>query len=212
MPVLDLFDCTGKVVIVTGAGRGIGREHALAFAAEGHAWTFRLGIPLVSVATAVLLLAAVERPGRLRSTLELPPLTWIGQRSYGIYLWHWPVILIVAQDIPTSAGSAAFVWTRVWAVVVTLALADLSYRFIETPVRRAGLLVRLRRVARLRPRQMVPAGGGATALVLLLVLAFASQPAQSAAQQAIAEAGMAAKSRQFVELGSSVYVRDESTR
>ena len=51
---------------------------------------------------------------------------------------------------------------------------------------RDGLLVRLRRVARLRPRQMVPAGGGATALVLLLVLAFASQPAQSAAQQAIA--------------------------
>ena len=53
-------------------------------------------------------------------------------------------------------------------------------------MRRDGLLVRLRRVARLRPRQMVPAGGGATALVLLLVLAFASQPAQSAAQQAIA--------------------------
>ena len=152
----------------------------LAFAAEDHAWTFRLGIPLVSVATAVLLLAAVERPGRLRSTLELPPLTWIGQRSYGIYLWHWPVILIVAQDIPTSAGSAAFVWTRVWAVVVTLALADLSYRFIETPVRRLGFRETGRRILgaftllqSARARRVVLGTAVAAALVLGLVLVTA---------------------------------------
>ena len=63
--------------------------------------------------------------------LSWKPIVWIGELSYGIYLWHWPVILIIAQDIPTSAGTAPFVWTRVWAVVVTLALADLSFRFVK---------------------------------------------------------------------------------
>ena len=115
-------------------------------AGEDNPWTFRLGIPVISLATALLLLASVDRPGPLRALLEMAPLTWIGRRSYGIYLWHWPVILIVGQDIPTNAGTSEFVWTRVWAVVVTLALADLSFRFIETPVRRLGFRGTLRRI------------------------------------------------------------------
>ncbi|WP_338751270.1 acyltransferase family protein [Janibacter alittae] len=119
----------------------------LLLAGEGSAWTFRLGIPLISIATALLVLAAVERPGPLRSVLELAPLVWIGTRSYGIYLWHWPVILIINQDIPTNAGTDEFIWTRVWAVLVTLALADLSFRFVETPVRRRGFRGTLRHVA-----------------------------------------------------------------
>ena len=119
---------------------------------------------------------------RLMSLLEARPLKWLGERSYGLYLWHWPLGVLAFYAIPPTANP--------WVVAVgvlglTLCAAELSYALIETPVRRDGLLVRLRRVARLRPRQMVPVGGGATTLVLLLVLAFASQPAQSAAQQAI---------------------------
>ena len=128
--------------------------------------------------------AGADGPARrLMSLLEARPLKWLGERSYGLYLWHWPLGVLAFYAIPPTANP--------WVVAVgvlglTLCAAELSYALIETPVRRDGLLVRLRRVARLRPRQMVPAGGGATALVLLLVLAFASQPAQSAAQQAIA--------------------------
>ena len=128
--------------------------------------------------------AGADGPARrLMSLLEARPLKWLGERSYGLYLWHWPLGVLAFYAIPPTANP--------WVVAVgvlglTLCAAELSYTLIETPVRRDGLLVRLRRVARLRPRQMVPAGGGATALVLLLVLAFASQPAQSAAQQAIA--------------------------
>ena len=127
--------------------------------------------------------AGADGPARrLMSLLEARPLKWLGERSYGLYLWHWPLGVLAFYAIPPTANP--------WVVAVgvlglTLCAAELSYTLIETPVRRDGLLVRLRRVARLRPRQMVPAGGGATALVLLLVLAFASQPAQSAAQQAI---------------------------
>lgn len=161
----------------------------LAVAGEDHAWTFRLGIPLVSVASAVLLLAAVERPGRLRTVLELPPLTWIGQRSYGIYLWHWPVILIVAQDIPTNAGTSEFVWTRVWAVVVTLAIADLSFRFVETPVRRLGFRGTARRIGRAfslrsaRSRKVVLGVAVVAAMVFGIVLVTA--PETTTTQQTI---------------------------
>ncbi|WP_068325175.1 acyltransferase family protein [Janibacter terrae] len=161
----------------------------LAVAGEDHAWTFRLGIPLVSVASAILLLAAVERPGRLRTVLELPPLTWIGQRSYGIYLWHWPVILIVAQDIPTNAGTSEFVWTRVWAVVVTLAIADLSFRFVETPVRRLGFRGTARRIGRAfslrsaRSRKVVLGVAVVAAMVFGIVLVTA--PETTTTQQTI---------------------------
>ncbi len=110
----------------------------LATASETSAWTFRGGILLASAATAALLLVVVERPGRLRSVLELPVVRWVGARSYGIYLWHWPVVLVVAQDLPEARGSTAYVLTRVWALAVTLAVADLSYRVVELPVRRHG--------------------------------------------------------------------------
>ncbi len=161
----------------------------LYLAAEEHAWTFRVGIPLISIATAVLLLAAVERPGALRSVLELAPLRWVGRRSYGIYLWHWPVILIISADHPATAGTAEFVWTRVWAVVVTLALADLSFRFVETPVRRRGFRESARRVGRVlrmrsRPsRVLVASTSVVTVGVLALVLATA--PDRTRTQEAI---------------------------
>ncbi len=161
----------------------------LLLAGEDSVWTFRLGIPLVSIATAVLLVAAVDRPGRLRTTLELAPLEWIGRRSYGIYLWHWPVILIIGQDIPTNAGTSEFVWTRVWAVVVTLALADLSFRFVETPVRRKGFRATARRIGEslrmrsLRGRRV--AAGSALALTVTLAVVLATAPETSRTQQMI---------------------------
>ena len=162
-------------------GAGVLLAGLLVLADEGSAWTFRLGIPLVSIATALLLLASVDRPGRLRTVLEAPPLRWIGTRSYGIYLWHWPVILVIGQDIPAAAGTASFVWTRVWAVVVTLALADLSFRFVETPVRRLGFGGALRAAGRTllrvppRGRQAAAATVALAGLVLAAVLLTAPE-------------------------------------
>ena len=162
-------------------GAGVLLAGLLVLADEGSAWTFRLGIPLVSLATALLLLASVDRPGRLRTVLEAPPLRWIGTRSYGIYLWHWPVILVIGQDIPAAAGTASFVWTRVWAVVVTSALADLSFRFVETPVRRLGFGGALRAAGRTllrvppRGRQAAAATVALSGLVLAAVLLTAPE-------------------------------------
>ncbi len=106
---------------------------------EATSWTFRGGILTASLATTLLVLGVVERPGALRSALDRPALRWVGERSYGLYLWHWPVILIVEADLPWAARSAdGYLWSRAWCVLVTVAIADLSYRLIETPVRERG--------------------------------------------------------------------------
>ncbi|WP_344058342.1 acyltransferase family protein [Terrabacter lapilli] len=109
---------------------------------EQSAWTFRGGIVLASLATAVLVMGVVERrpggPGLVSRAMRHPALAWVGARSYSIYLWHWPVILLVALDNPSAPGTVPHLLTRLWCVLVTLALADLTFRFVETPFRTLG--------------------------------------------------------------------------
>src|SRR6476660_2085052 len=104
--------------------------------------TFRGGIVLASLATAVLVMGVVERrPGgvtAIQRVMRHPVSGWVGARSYSIYLWHWPVILLVALDNPSAPGTMAHPLTRVWCVLVTVALADLTFRFVETPFRTRG--------------------------------------------------------------------------
>ncbi len=105
--------------------------------------TFRGGIVLASVASAVLVMGLVEHrpdgPTALQRVLRHPAATWVGQRSYSIYHLAWPVILLVALDNPSAPGTTSHLLTRLWCVLVTLALADLTFRFVETPLPRARL-------------------------------------------------------------------------
>ena len=61
---------------------------------EHSSWLYRWGFPTFAVAMAVVVMWAAERRGG--GVLGHPSLVWIGDRSYGIYLWHWPVILLLA--------------------------------------------------------------------------------------------------------------------
>ena len=144
---------------------------------ESTAWTFRGGILVASLATTMLVLGVVERPSPLRSVLDRPVLRWVGERSYGLYLWHWPVILIVEADLPWAARSAdGYLWSRLWCVVVTVAIADLSYRLLETPVRQRGFrgsarhLLHTIRYAGTRTARAVWAAVVVLAIVLTAVL------------------------------------------
>lgn len=154
---------------------------------EGSALTFRGGILLASLATAALVLVVVERPGRLRALLELPAARWLGARSYGIYLWHWPVLLVVGQDVPVTPGGGGWVLTRGWAVLVTLAAADLSYRFVETPVRRLGVrgavAALLGRVRVGGPRRARVVWGLAAALAVTLVVVLVTAPTRTSTEE-----------------------------
>lgn len=94
------------------------------------------GFALVGVATAALIVAATHERSPLAEGLGTPVLRWVGVRSYGIYLWHWPVMVLTRPgvDVPLD-GVPLFAMQ----VAITLALAEGSYRWVEKPIREGAL-------------------------------------------------------------------------
>ncbi|HSP52931.1 MAG TPA: acyltransferase family protein [Cryobacterium sp.] len=110
--------------------------------------TYRGGLLLVSLLSAVVIWAGVHGP-RFGRALDTGPLRYLGERSYGIYLWHWPV-LVLAQAAWPAAGASSTVLTSilvgVLAAALTLVAAGASYRWLEVPVRAAGVRGSIRRL------------------------------------------------------------------
>lgn len=98
------------------------------------------GTLLLATAGALLCVVAGMRPGsRFGRMLDVAPLRWIGDRSYGIYLWHWPVLVLVLtawQGFGPEGGVP--VPAALIALALSLVAAALSYRWVEQPLRRFG--------------------------------------------------------------------------
>ncbi len=162
-------------------------------------WTFRGGILLAAVATVVLIAGLLESSSPWRLAMHLRPLVWLGRRSYGIYLWHWPVLLMALAIWPVAPHtfSSAVLITAV--LITTLTLAALSFAFVETPIRRDGFVSPLRAcLAWLStPWQQSRAprliAGALACVLLLMAVAVATAPEKSATQTQIesAEAALA---------------------
>jgi hypothetical protein len=98
---------------------------------------YRGGFTLVSLTTAAVMAAVVHPDARWgAAVLDWAPLRWIGQRSYGIYLWHWPVFMLTRPQVDIALEGAPLAFFR---FAVTIMLAELSYRFVETPIRNGAL-------------------------------------------------------------------------
>jgi len=98
------------------------------------------GLLLLSACTAALV-AAVALPGSVVDrALGVAPLRWLGERSYGVYLWQLPIVAALS-----GAAAAHPAGTGVVVVAATLVLAELSWRFVEDPVRRHGFVGALTR-------------------------------------------------------------------
>jgi peptidoglycan/LPS O-acetylase OafA/YrhL len=80
----------------------------------------------------VLILAAVQRGSRLGQALDMPVLQWIGRRSYSIYVWHWPVVVVTRPGLDVVGPSWVIQLLR---VLIILGLSELTYHFIEVPLR-----------------------------------------------------------------------------
>lgn len=109
---------------------------AASFATPGlESQTPGLGVIPAALATAtVLATGPVDIPTRLPFAKHaLSAIEWAGDRSYSIYLWHWPILLLA----PAFLGHELGIVSKVGAIALTLVLSELSYRFIENPVRHA---------------------------------------------------------------------------
>ena len=89
-------------------------------------------VPVGGTLLVLVSIGASGAPGRL---LSLPPLLWVGARSYGLYLWHWPLLVLLEARIDNPSP-----WARLATLVVGAVAAMISYRFVENPVRHHRLL------------------------------------------------------------------------
>ncbi len=96
---------------------------------------YRGGFLLISCLVALLIVAVTHPASRFGSIVGCAPMRYLGTRSYGIYLWHWPVFLVTRPGLDVPLTGTANLALRIG---LTLGIAELSYRFLETPVRRYG--------------------------------------------------------------------------
>jgi peptidoglycan/LPS O-acetylase OafA/YrhL/lysophospholipase L1-like esterase len=112
---------------------------------QGYDLLYQGGFALVGVATLVAIATVTHPRSRLgRYVLGSAILVWIGRRSYGLYLYHWVIFQIYRQDtkqLGTPLGLAEFMGL----VALSLALSEVSYRFVETPIRKGQLTAAFRR-------------------------------------------------------------------
>lgn len=105
---------------------------------------FRGGLFFASILT-VVMIAAISHPGgRSNKVIGNPVLVWIGVRSYGLYLYHWPIY----QAIRKLAGNKLTLGQFVVAMVITAIVTELSFRLIETPIRTGAFMEMIRRARR----------------------------------------------------------------
>ncbi|HLT68845.1 MAG TPA: acyltransferase family protein [Acidimicrobiales bacterium] len=120
---------------------------------EHRAVAFEGGLTAAQLATLAIVAAVVyPAPSRAARLLSVRPLRWVGERSYGIYLLHWPVIVLTSR----APGEQPETPLRVAGqLAATLALAAASHRYLEAPVRRAGLVGAARAAGRHLHRVLV---------------------------------------------------------
>ena len=104
----------------------------MALMGEQTGWLYPWGFLASAGASAVLILAATYRGSSFGLLLDAQPMRWIGERSYGIYLWHWPIFMLTRPDLDLDLDPATILIIR---VVLTFGIAAASYRFIEQPIR-----------------------------------------------------------------------------
>jgi peptidoglycan/LPS O-acetylase OafA/YrhL len=128
------------------------------FASEWvHLDAIERGIAATIIASALIVSLEGTSDGPVKRALSHPTVVYLGKISYGTYLWHWLVILVVIRTFHPSTGATIAI-----ACLVATAMASLSFEILERPVRTWPRLDRHRRV--------VIATGLAVSLVSALVL------------------------------------------
>ena len=106
------------------------------FIDESNAALYRIAFPLAALFCVANITSLVHPASRFSPLMSSRPLVWIGQRSYGIYLWHWVVFQVTRPNVDLAGANRAINAAR---ILIVIALADISLRWIEIPIRRGAL-------------------------------------------------------------------------
>ena len=106
------------------------------FVNEYNMFLYRGGLFLISLNAAILIACVCSPASYLGRVFSCKLLTWIGKRSYGIYLWHYPIIVLSTPVYEIGNPSYLRVFLQ---LIITFIIANISYNYIEMPIRKYGV-------------------------------------------------------------------------
>lgn len=117
-----------------------GLAYFFLFVNELNEFLYRGGFLVLSILTATLVILAAHPGLKFGAVLGNPVLKWFGDRSYGIYLWHWPIFVLLRSGIDIQWPEPLAITVK---IAIVLVVASLSYRFVEMPIRNGAIGTRL---------------------------------------------------------------------
>ena len=151
-------------------------------------FAYPFGLALGSLFSLFLIASVIIRPQSIFTRImELAPLRWIGVRSYGIYLWHWPMLVFGRILIPTAMGTVENVAVDALFALISFAASDLSYRFVEEPLRKDGFIKSFQKLVDRVRIGFVGRAQAAACIILVVatIVAIATAPEKTQLQQQI---------------------------
>ena len=106
------------------------------FIDESNPALYRIAFPLAALFGCATITSLVHPASRFSPLLSARPVIWIGERSYGIYLWHWVIFQVTRPNVDLAGANWAI---NVARILIVVALADISLRWVEAPIRQGKL-------------------------------------------------------------------------
>ena len=141
----DVIDGIGVVGL-------LGLISTFLFIDESNASLYQIAFPLAGIFGCLVIISLVHPASRFAPIISTPPFRWIGQRSYGIYIWHWVIFQVTRPSVDLSGETWALYLAR---VLLVLALADISLRWVEIPFRQGHVQTWFRGMKYRSPKERV---------------------------------------------------------
>lgn len=155
------------------------------FIDANNATLYQIAFPLAAIFGCLVIISLVHPASRFAPLISSAPFTWVGQRSYGIYIWHWVVFQVTRPSVDLTGDTWALYLAR---VLLVLALADISLRWVEIPFRQGNIQNWIRGIKYRAPRVQLRH----KAYIVLSIISLLAVSASISAQ-AISKSELAAK-------------------